>query len=350
VGDTLFLPLDANTLPVANGGSRLTLALPGAPLTPADGMLAPGAVPVRDAIAPVLRSVVLHMHDAAAGNAPDTLSAVFSEPLVPAGRTSTAPMQGRLFGLLGVAALPAPATAADSLAARYGFTVDAGSPLASTPIGVGEAGYAFLVRFSDRGAGLPVQPRGGDWIWIDSSGGVADTAGNSQTSAKNHWVPLRLAVPLNFKVGPTDTTAIVHVPTNLPPNDPIWSTIAEGAGEIGSPGGVRIAVRNGADPARFGGLTVDATAPFRVLVHVFSNLGVRLTELSLNLGEADFARLPRNANGSRRLNLLWNGRSDAGQLAGTGAYIYVWSVSGTDVEGHAVTSSKKVIYGLIRGI
>jgi len=348
-GDTLFLPLDANTLPVANGVSRLTLALPGAPLTPADGMLAPGAVPVRDAIAPVLRSVVLHLHDAAAGNAPDTLAAVFSEPLVPAGRTSTAPMQGRLFGLLGVSALPVPATAADSLAARYGFTVDPGSPLTSNPVGAGEAGYAFLVRSSDRGAG-PVQPRGGDWIWIDSSGGVADTGGNAQTSARNHWVPLRLAVPLNFKVGPTDTTAIVHVPTNLPPNDPIWSTIADGAGDIGSPGGVRIAVRSGANPVQFGGLTVDATAPFRVLVHVFSNLGVRLTELNLNLGDADFARLPRNANGSRRLNLLWNGRSDAGQLAGTGAYIYVWSVSGTDVQGHAVTSSKKVIYGLVRGI
>jgi hypothetical protein len=75
-----------------------------------------------------------------------------------------------------------------------------------------------------------------------------------------------------------------------------------------------------------------------------------LTELNLNVGEADFARLPRNGSGSRRLNLLWNGRSDAGQLAGTGAYIYVWRVSGTDVEGRAVTSSDKVIYGLIRGL
>lgn len=349
-GDTLYLPLEANTLPVAEGRSRLTLSLPAAPLVPADGMFAPGAAPVRDAIAPVLRSAILHMHDAAAGNAPDTLTVVFSEPLVPAGRSTTAPLQGRLFGLLDVSALPVPAAAADSLGARYGFTVDPGLPLATVPAATGEAGYAFLVRSSDRGAGASVPPQSGDWIWIDPAGGVADTSANLQGSARNRWVPLRLAVPLSYKVGPTATGAVVNVPSTLPPNDPVWSTIAEGTGEFGSPGGVRIAVRNTADPARFGGLTVDATAPCRVFLRVFSNLGVALTELNLNVGETDFARLPRNANGSRRLNLLWNGRADAGQLAATGAYIYVWSVSGDDVEGHVVSSSGKVIYGLIRGI
>ena len=159
VGDTLFLPLEANTLPVAEGLSRLTLSLPGAPLVPADGMLAPGAVPVHDAIAPVLRSAVLHTHDPAAGNAPDTLIAIFSEPLVPSGRVSTAPMQGRLFTLLDASALPVPATAADSLAARYGFTVDAGTPQA--PAADGGAAYIFLVRSSRsrRGNGGPAQGR-----------------------------------------------------------------------------------------------------------------------------------------------------------------------------------------------
>lgn len=128
------------------------------------------------------------------------------------------------------------------------------------------------------------------------------------------------------------------------------STIADGPGEIGAPGGVRIPVRAQADPARFGGVTVDATGPFRVSVRVYSNLGSVLTELELQVGEADFARLPQNGNGSRRLNLLWNGRADGGQLAATGAYIYSWRVTGTDVEGHAMTKSDRVMYGLVRGL
>ena len=58
-------------------------------------------------------------------------------------------------------------------------------------------------------------------MWIDPTSGVADTSGNAQVSALNRWVPLRLAVPVNFKVGPTAPGAVVRVPTGLPQNDPI---------------------------------------------------------------------------------------------------------------------------------
>ena len=347
-GDTLYLPLEPNTLPVANGLARLTLALPGAPLTPADGMLAPGSLALVDAIAPVLRAGLLYLHDPLIGAAPDTLVAVFSEPLVRAGHSSTAPVQGRLFTLLDVSSLPVAATGADSANAAYHFTVTAGVPQATPLAGAGEFAYRFIVTASSRPDATPVIAQGGDWMWIDSFGGVVDTAANTQSSVKNRRVLLRIAQPLSLRVGPTGALGIAKPPSTLPPGDPIWSTIANGTQRLGSAGGMSIEVREQADPAKFGGIVVDATAPFKVTIKVYSNLGVNVTQLSLNVGESDFARLPHNSDGSRRLNLLWNGRAEGGQLAATGAYIYWWRVSGVDVEGRIKTNSDRKIYGLMR--
>ncbi|HLP42361.1 MAG TPA: FN3 associated domain-containing protein [Fibrobacteria bacterium] len=347
-GDTLYLPLETNTQAVDNGSTRLTLALPTG-ITPNDGMLPPGAYPVRDAIAPVLRSAVLRLHEQFGGTAPDTLVVVFSEPLVKSGQTSTAPLQGKLFGLLDVSVVSAGALASDSAAAQYAFTVGVGESRQTNLANVGEAAYAFLLTASSNANGATVAAQAGDWIWIDPAAGLKDTSSNAQTSPKNRWVLLRIAHPLNLKVGPTVDGGVSHLSSVLPSaDDPTWSTVADGTNEFGS-GDVRIQVRDKANPSQYGGIAVDATAPFKVFARVFSNLGVSATDIRLEVGEADFARLPVNPDGSRRLNLLWNGRAKSGQLVGTGAYVYSWQVSGIDDEGIIRSTKDQRIYGIMRG-
>jgi len=326
-GDSLVLPLATNALAVVNGLSDLSIALPAAPQ---DGLLAPGKLALKDGVAPVLRAAVLHRRDPALAAAPDTLVVVFNETLSPS------VLQGKLFSALHVSA-----------GSAYSFTVASGVPRPATLVSGVEAAYAFIVTSATDANGQPVVPESGDSLWINTAAGVGDTAGQVQAHPGNRRVALRLALPLSIRIGPTSTGGVAHVPTPGP-LDPTWSVIATGGGEIGAPGGARVPVRDNADPSRFGGLTVEASAPFRLSLRIFSNLGQSVSGLALVLDEAEFARLPILPNGSRRFTLLWNGRSQEGQLAGTGAYIYSWNVSSTDNEGRAVSQSDQKIYGLLR--
>jgi hypothetical protein len=324
----LALPLQPNVLPVVDGAAQITLSLPA---TPADGLLGPGAFPLRDGVAPVLRSAVLRRHDPALAGAPDTLVVVVSETL------DLPSVGGRAFAAWDITA-----------GASYVFEVAGGSAIELGNLKTGEAAYAFPVLGTPASGGPPAVPDGGDSVWIAVSAGIGDAAGQIQLNPGNRRVILRIAVPLRLTVGPAAPGGLSSI---LHPGfgDPTWSVIAEGTDPLGGSGGAGLPVRTGAvNPVQFGGLSVTATAPFNIELRVFSNLGQKVGQVALQLDDASFARLPASGAGSRKLDLLWNGRSGDGQLAASGAYIYVWKLTGFDTEGRRVSQDGRKIYGILR--
>lgn len=327
-GDSLTLPLQANVLPVIGGSAQMTLALPASPV---DGLLGPGVFPLRDGVAPVLRSAVLRRHDPALVGAPDTLVLVASEAL------NLTSARGQAFAAWDITAGTA-----------YAFDVASGSVMALGNLKTGEAAYAFPVLGTPAAGGQPALPDGGDSVWIAVSAGISDTASQVQLNPGNRRVTLRIAVPLHLTVGPVAPGGVSRIPFPAS-GDPTWSVIAEGSGPLGSSGGAGLPVRTGPiNPAQFGGLSVNATAPFHLDLQIFSNLGQNVGHVALQLDDAAFARLPSAGGGSKKLDLLWNGRGKNGQLAATGAYIYVWVLTGFDTEGKPVSQGDRKIYGVLR--
>jgi hypothetical protein len=79
---------------------------------------------------------------------------------------------------------------------------------------------------------------------------------------------------------------------------------------------------NQADSLGTTGIDVEVTQPFRVELTVFSNLGETVNALALDFPALPFSQLEDGkAPGSKRLRVLWNGKSQDGRNAATGAFI-----------------------------
>jgi hypothetical protein len=295
------------------------------------GQIAPGAYPLADGMAPVLRSALLERGDPLIAGSRDRLVLVFSEPV----DISTA--RGALLSALGVAR-----------GAAYGMVLEAPASVGSPETGPGEAAYAFNLIALPAAGGGEAKPESGDSAWIDPVAGLADLAGNVQRNPANRRVALRVKEPLHLDVLPIAPGGVTR---GLPhgPGDPVWSVYG-GPGLQGLAGKDALPVRPGRpEAARFGGLAFEASAPFDLDVRVFTNAGEFVSRVEARIAATDFSRLePGAMAGTRRISLLWNGRAANGQLAATGTYLYKFSMRVHGSEGIRDHEGVKRL-GILRG-
>ncbi|MDB5106199.1 MAG: glycoside hydrolase family 9 [Fibrobacteres bacterium] len=326
-GDTLRMPLRPNAIPVLAG--KDTLAIP-RPATDSTGMLRPGAYPLRDLVAPVLRRAVLRR---GIRGAPDSLQIILSEPIRTAG--------------LGRFAFPALRQADGSF---YGITVEGVRKVDAVGVRDGETAYLFTVVSTPAAAtGLATVPKAGDSLWLDPEAAVSDTLGNAQLNRANVRVPLRIHSPLAYTVEGVSPGGIANLPSI--PQGPRW-TVYAGPGAMGTIGQAPAdlpLVPALPDRGRSGGLMVESTHPFKVHLGVYDNLGHFVTRVRLDIAPKDFATLePGTTAGSRRLLLLWNGTADNGNTAATGAYVHAWKLTFFPTDGDPQSTEGKRIFGLLR--
>lgn len=320
-GDTLEFALAANSLPVRD--RRDSLYLP-SPASEIDGMLRAGPIALRDGVAPVLKGALLRR---GVTGSPDSLQLSFSEPIRPA------PSGVRFL--------------ARDPAGPYVFTLGAATAL-SPSLAVDAWVYAIA---SAAGAGnAAVTPAEGDSVWIDPQAGIADTLGNAQANPANVRVPLRIRTPLTWSIGTVAPGGV----SRLPPGDqgPAWSVFAGPAAgpRFGdAPHDLPIIPSLPADHSRAGGLILEATHPFSVNLAVFDNLGQFVSHVQLDAGPVEFGKLPPGSfTGSRQAYLVWNGKTDRGSPAATGAYVFVWHLIFYPDDGPPQSSSGKRIIGVLR--
>lgn len=333
-GDTLAIALAPQSLPVFDRRESLTLPAPAAQV---DGMLRAGATPIRDGIAPVLRRAILRRAQPGSGS-PDTLHVYFSEPVtLPLNSTRPILAQQGTGGL------------------NYGFEVlpqPAALPVAPAPAPGEPVGIRLLVQslpnLSASGE-LPV-PRSGDSLWINPLAGLTDTVGNAQIHAANVRVPLQILTPFVYTITSVGDKGVAKSGNN--PSGLNW-VVDAGSQISGAIGTAPYRLPVVSDPnavSRAGGLALETTRPFFIDLRIHDHLGQYVSRARLQVGVDEFLRLPLGATSeSRRIVLLWGGRSDQGNLAGTGVYIHDWSITFYTEDGQTQTVADRKRYGLVRG-
>lgn len=328
-GDVLRFEIAKNAVSIQDSKENLTIP---PPALLKDGMLRPGDLLLKDGIAPVLRRAILRK---GSDGRPDTLVTAISEEI----RIET------------VGARPFKAIrSADSLS--YVFDLAAGVKTDLPSLKAGETAYLFTVRATPLAgnAATNAAPQAGDWVWIDSDAGLSDMAGNTQANPGNIRVPLQIRVSLIQTVRIlADPQGVSHLGPVLPGRSwtvyggpQIQGTVGEGATSLPVVTGVP-------DKARSAGIVVESTVPFAIYMRVHSNLGQFVSKVDLKVTERDFAMLePGVAVGSRRLHLLWNGVSRDGNLAGTGAYVFMWDIVFFPADEPARGTSGKRMAGILR--
>ncbi len=325
--DTLILSLKPNSKAIGDGKDSLILPPPALAI---DGMLRAGAFPIRDGIAPVLRSAMLRRGML---GAPDSLRMVFSEDLAPASAL-TASFRSH----------------ANPEGTRYAFSAGSGRKLADAGLSEGETAWLFIVLSATMdGSTLPATPKAGDSVWIDPLSGLADGLGNLQRNPGNSRVPLRIWTSLVWSVEGVAPGGVSHVPA-LPQGAP-WSVFAAAAAGpmVGTAPNVLPTTFVLPDRSSSGGLVLDASHAFSLTLSVFDNLGHFVSRARLDASEADLDKLPEgNIPGTHRVWLLWNGATDAGNPAATGAYVYVWKIIFLPQDETPQTITGKRIFGMLR--
>ena len=332
-GDTIMIPLAANTLWVRNLAETLTVPPPAALQ---DGMLRPGTFPLRDGVAPVLRRALLVQGAGAAGTPGrlDTLVIAVSEPL-----------QLNAAGPRPFAALRLP----DSLG--YVFALASGAPAALPGLKPGETAYRFVITATPSAAdpAASVAPQPGDWVNILPTGNVTDTVANAQLNPANVRVPLQVRVALVQTVHGVSPDGISRIPAG----DPAKPWVVYGGpnltGTIGDPGASLPVIPVRPEGGRSAGLVIESTLPFSVTVRVHTTLGQYVGKVRLKVSERDFALLQAGSSpGARRLELLWNGRAENGNPAGTGAYVFLWNLSFFPPDQPPSSAAGKSVFGILR--
>jgi hypothetical protein len=320
-GDTLAFALAANSLPVRDGKDSLYLPAPAAEI---DGMLRAGPIALRDRVAPVLKGALLRRGVA---GAPDTLQLAYSEGIKP----------------------PAPGVRypARSPSAAYGFILGAAS---AAPASAGPNAWIYPILSAADGSSAAVTPAAGDSVWIDPQAGVADSLGNVQSNPANARVPLRIRTPLVWSIGPVAPGGVSRLPSGS--QGAPWSVYAgPAAGPTFGipPNSLPTLPAMPADHARAGGLVLEATHPFSAEVTVFDNLGQFVSHVRLDAGPGEYEKLPTGSvPGARQAYLVWNGKTDRGSPAATGAYVFVWHLLFQPDDGPPQTAEGKRIFGILR--
>ncbi len=99
------------------------------------------------------------------------------------------------------------------------------------------------------------------------------------------------------------------------------------------------------DSLRYVGLTVEASRAFRVEVRIFSNHGEFVNKVAFAISQAEFMKLEKSAQGdTRRLKVLWDGRSRNGDQAATGAYVIKTTVTLINIPGIAEDNTVRTDY------
>jgi hypothetical protein len=94
---------------------------------------------------------------------------------------------------------------------------------------------------------------------------------------------------------------------------------------------------------------IESTVPFRLTVRVHSTLGEFLGRREMELGAREFEALEAAPEPeAKRLTLRWNGVSESGQRAGTGAYIFLWRMTLFPKDGPPREVTGKNVLGLLR--
>ncbi|MDB5105086.1 MAG: hypothetical protein JWP91_2775 [Fibrobacteres bacterium] len=99
------------------------------------------------------------------------------------------------------------------------------------------------------------------------------------------------------------------------------------------------------DSERFIGVTVEASRAFMVDIHVFTNLGQFVNKLTFVINQDEFQKLAKGVKGNTRvLKILWDSRSRAGSLVGTGAYVMKTTVTLIKIPGIAEDNAIRTDY------
>jgi hypothetical protein len=334
IGDTLKIDLAANTLYIEDKKEKLTLP---PPTTLGDGMLRPGDFILTEAIAPVLRRAILHR--GVAGQA-DTLLTVFSEGFNPAGTLSPLLLAKRIQD-----------------GTSYGFTLDGGiATNAATlkslgyTLRPGEISLLFVVRATLAiGSLLSPTPQAGDSLWINPKSNLGDALGNMQANPENQHVALSVSTPLRFSVESATPGGLGTILKNSQGQP--W-VVYGGIGLkdfIGEAPKSLPVVQTLPDSKRPGGIVIQTSHPFSLLMRVHDNLGQFVTKVELEVSEREFGLLePGYTAGTRRLFLLWNGTAENGNIAASGAYVYVWTLVFHPADALPQASAGKRVFGLLR--
>jgi hypothetical protein len=101
------------------------------------------------------------------------------------------------------------------------------------------------------------------------------------------------------------------------------------------------------------GIIVEASREFTLDMKVFSNLGQVVNRVSFTVPRSEFLKLTLvPGKDTRYLRLLWNGLSESGECAGTGAYIFKTSITLLPFPGIAQVSGPTQSirrFGILRG-
>lgn len=333
--DSVRCNLTPNTVDVIN--LKDSLQIP-SPVANADGMLRPGSYPILDKVAPVLRRAVLHRGIV---GQPDTLVAVFSEKFLVKG------LSGSLLN-----------AKHNEDGTLYSFELMGGTEISSIlaktllpGLKGREAGYLFVVKSTPRTSSvLSLPPQIGDSLWINILIGLDDSIGNEQVNPENIRVALRISTPLQISVESATPGGMGTVPRIPIPQRWIVYAGNEFKGIIGDPPN-SLPTLNALPPGteRAGGILIESSHPFSIVMHVHDNLGHFVSKVNLTVGEKDFSSLPPGLkSGTKKVYLLWNGTADNGGNAAMGAYVYVWTLVFHPTEGPAQSTSAKRIFGLMR--
>ncbi len=324
-GDTLVAALRPNTASLIDGKETLSIPRPAAD---ADGMLHAGTLPIKDGIAPVIRRAVLRRGTA---GAPDSLQVFFSEELAASAQA------------------PSPFLALHAAdGAHYAFVLTGGQASPANADNLSPWLYVIQSVLADAG-GPSSPPMAGDSVWIGPLAGLADKYGNAQSNPANVRVPLRIWTSLVYTIEPVAPGGVSQV--SSAPQGPAWSVyVGPGSGpSIGTAPAALPTTPLVPDRPHSGGLVLDATHPFSLVLRVHDNLGHFVSKVRLDIADNDLLRLPQgNLPGTHRLYLLWNGTADTGGPTGTGAYVYVWNIAFFPTEGPPQTSAGKRIFGMLR--
>jgi hypothetical protein len=242
-------------------------------------------------------------------------------------------------------------------------------------------GLRFKIAVADLGAQAPVA---GDSVRILPGGPLADALGNVSN-------PLNRPIALGLKTVPRPPILVpdfdqpwetVNIPTNIPDflvltprGDQAWTPVSGGQGnttekcetgiycgnEIANQPSVGKQIGKIDRPA----VNIITDRGFKYVVRIFSNTGIymnslegEITNAQLGLDErgitngsrTDFARV----NGNFVVKIAWNARAKNGQLGGTGAYIFRYTVIVNRENDDGSTSPEQkrqdIKFGIIRGL